>query len=162
MALFFCCNSNSEDYEKLADAITTETSQKLQAEKGLCLIGTGGRMMDDIKMMSMSFEFFHPIDVQQGRQLLIFSINEYLRDINNNEKIRSYLNKYPFTEKNIEIHIWIRNPDGSMVSLDKIYYISAIDGVLTYYIDDPERFSRKIVYRETYAEALSKFGHLGT
>src|SRR5262245_49222943 len=127
MALFGCFKSHLPPYEKLADEITLKTCEKLEVEKGLSLIGIGGRMMDNIKMMGICFELFHPIEVEEGRELLIFSMNEYLHDINNNEKIRSYLHEYPFTDKNIEIQIWIRNTDRSKVSVDQIYYISAIN-----------------------------------
>jgi len=118
------------------------------------LIGTGGQMMDDIQMMAMSFEVCRPIDVSKARQLLISVIQKYLSKINNDEKIRPYLHQYPFTDKNIEIDFWIRNPDRSRVALNKIYYVSAIDGILRYYVDDPEKFSRKLVNEETYEEAL--------
>lgn len=143
-----------EDYEKIADVITAKIAKELRVEKGLRLIGTGGRMMDDIKMMNMGFEFFSPLDITKSRELLLSIIKKYLIAINNNEKIRPYLHEYPFTAKNIEIDIWIRNPDGSSVSLDMIYYISAINGILYYYIDDPEKYSRKTVHQETYEEAL--------
>ncbi len=156
VTLFCCFNSKEEDYEKLGNVITTKTANRLRIEKGLYLIGTGGQMMDDIQIMGMGFEFFHPIDIKKGRELLLFSIEEYLNAINCDEKIRPYLHQYPFTAKNIEMQVWIRNSDGSRVPLDKIYYISAIDGILTYYTDDPEKYWRKTVHKETYEEALQE------
>jgi hypothetical protein len=82
------------------------------------------------------------------------AIRKYLSEINSDEKIRPYLHQYPFTDKNIEIDFWIRNSDGSRVALDKIYYVSAINGILRYYTEDPEKFSRKLVHEESYEEAL--------
>jgi hypothetical protein len=154
MFLFCSFNPESEDYEKLANKITHKVANQLLIEKNMHLIGTGGQMMDDIQMMAMSFEVYRPIDVLKARRLLISAMQKYLSEINDDEKVRPYLHQYPFTDQNIEIDFWIRNPDGSRVLPDKIYYVSAINGILRYYIDDPENFSRKIVHQETYEEAL--------
>jgi hypothetical protein len=50
-SFFLGCSSfghQSPRYVKLADEITAKTAKKLEKEKKLHLIGTGGRMMDDI------------------------------------------------------------------------------------------------------------------
>lgn len=143
-----------EDYEKLANAITLKVARKLKTDKDLCLIGIVGGMMDDIKMMGMAFEYSQSIDVKRGRELLLFSISEYLAAINGDEKVRSYLHTYPFTVKDVEIKIHIRNPDGSIVSPENIYYISSINGELCYYLNDPEYYSRICLLQETYEEAM--------
>jgi len=152
--LFYFFYSSEVHYEKFAHKITIKTAQKLRNEKGLYLIGIGGQMMGDIQMMYMGFQYFKPVDVESGRDLLVYSIKLYLKEINNNEKVRPYLHSYPFTVKNIEIRIWIRNPDGSKVSSDELRYISAIDGILSYYMDGIDEYSSKTVHEETYEEAL--------
>ena len=155
----FGCSSfgyQSPGYVKTAHAITANTAKKLEEQKKLYLIGTGGGMMHDIRMMAMGFQFFHEVDLKEARELVVYAVREYLSDINNNEEVRPYLRNYPFTAKNVEIQIWIYNPDGSDPSLEKIYYISAINGVLTYYLDLPKTYSRKAICKETYEEALQK------
>ena len=142
------------DYEKIADDITEKTAQKLKEKKDLYLIGTGGGMMNDIQMMAMSFDYYQEVDLKKARELLVYAVNEYLSDINSNEEIRPYLHEYPFTAKNVEIRIWIWKPDRSKPSSEKILYISAIDGILTYYLDFPEKYTFKAIYEETYEEAL--------
>ena len=67
--------------------------------------------------------------------------------------MKPYLHQYPFTSKNVEIRIWIFKPNRSNPDPDKIYHISAIDGILTYYLDLPETYSRKVIRKETYEEA---------
>lgn len=157
--LFYFFYSDVVNYEKFAHKITIKTAQKLRDEKGLYLIGTGGQMMDDIQMMYMGFQYFKPINVESGRDLLVCSIQLYLNEINQNEKVNPYLHSYPFTVKNVEIRIWIRNPDGSKVSSDELRYISAIDGILSYYMDGTEEYSRETVHEETYEEALQAATH---
>src|SRR3972149_10675641 len=85
---FFCfssCGYQVPEYEKIADAITAKTAKKLEKEKGLLLIGTGGQMMNDIQMMMMGFFFYRVVDIETARQLLVDSVEEYLSAINSNE-----------------------------------------------------------------------------
>lgn len=152
--LFGCSSfSPSPDYEKIADKITEKTAKELKAQKNLYLVGTGGQMMDDIQMMAMSFDYYQEVDLKTARELIVHVINEYLSAINSNKEIRPYLHEYPFTAKNVEIRIWVFEPNGSNPPLDKIYYISAIDGSLAYYLDLPETHSRQAICKEAYEEA---------
>src|SRR5690349_17251203 len=156
LSLAFGCNSMTyklSDDEKIANQITQETAKKLKEKKNLILIGTGGQMMHEIEMLAMSFNYYHEVNLEQARELLICAINEYLSDINNNQDVRPYLHEYPFTSKNVEIRIFIYGPDRRKLSPDKIGYILSIDGVLEYYTraDDDHP-----VCKETYAEALSE------
>ncbi|NNM43194.1 MAG: hypothetical protein HKM07_02500 [Chlamydiae bacterium] len=146
--------STSENYEQIADTITTETAKKLQKEKGLILAGTGGRMMNDIQMMMIGLTFSHEVTVEEARELLIYSTEKYLLEINNNEKIRLYLHEYPLTAKNIEIEIFFRNPDGSSVGPGKIRVATAYEGILTYSVKYAENKSLKSIHTETFEQAL--------
>ena len=144
-----------EDYEHIADGITARTAQKLKKEKGVVCIGTGGGMMGNIYNMHMGFQFFHEVDLQEARKLLVSVIDEYLYEINSSTRVRPYLCEYPYTVKGIEISIWIQKPNGSDVPLDEIDYISAIDGVLTYYLcNAPEDYKRRSIHQEIYEQAV--------
>lgn len=147
-------SSSSGDYEKLADAITIEISKKLHNEKELHLIGIGGRMMDDIKMMMMGFEYHKIVNIGTARRLLVESVEEYLSEINASEKLRPFLHNYPFTAENIQIVIYFRNPDGSKVASGQINVASAREGKMSYYIDYPEKHTLKAICEETYEDAL--------
>jgi hypothetical protein len=157
-SLLFGCSSFSQfsDYEKIADEITERTAKELKAEKNLYLVGTGGQMMDDIQMMAMSFYYYQEVDLKAARELIVYVINKYLLAINSNKEIRPSLHEYPFTAKNVEIRIWVFEPNGSNPPLDKIHYISAIDGSLAYYLDLPETYSRQVICEETYEKALQE------
>ena len=80
------------DYEKIADQITKRTAKKLEQQNKLCLIGIGGQMMNDIQLMRMCFHLYREVTLEEARELVIAAANEYLSDINNNEKIEK-LNK---------------------------------------------------------------------
>lgn len=157
LSFVFGCSSfgyESPRYVKLAHEITEKTAKKLKAQKNLYLAGTGGQMMNDIQMMMMGFDLYEVIDIETARQLLVDSVQEYLSAINSNEEIRPYLHNYPFTAKNVEIVIYIYNPDGSQVPLDKITIAAANQGRVVYYVDDPQKHTIKTIHEETYEEAL--------
>jgi hypothetical protein len=134
--LFLLSDSDQQsiDYEKIADNITNKTAKKLEEEKGLILVGIGGQMMNDIQKMSISFYLYHEVDLATARELVVNSVNEYLKEINNNKEIQPYLHEYPFTAKNIEISIFIYNSDRSDLPLNKIYCVSADEGKVSYFI----------------------------
>src|SRR5437879_1925706 len=101
--------SDTEDYEEIADRITYTVAEKVKKEKKLYVSGTGGGMMNSIQCMGMDFKYFcNNITINQGRELLMYCIDEYLYHINNNIMIRPFLKTYPF--KNVEIAIFIE-PD---------------------------------------------------
>lgn len=152
--LISCSSYKSSNYEKMADKITMKTAQKLEKERNLVLIGIGGGMMRNIRMMAMSFVYKHEISVGEGRSLLIAALEEYINAVNSNEEIRPYLVNYPFDPKNIEIRIFIHNPDNSPVAEGKISVISAIKGILEYDADEGNGY--KNIHRETYEEAIEK------
>jgi hypothetical protein len=156
LTIFAGCHFFEPRYIKLADQITLKTAKQLQQEDNLALVGTGGQMMHDIQMMAMSFYLYHEVDLNEARALLIHAVNQYLLAINSDEKIRPYLHEYPFTAKNLEVRIWAFNADGSEVPLDKIYYLCAIGGIFKYYLNEPETFSRKLIHKETFEEAVEK------
>ena len=150
----YSCSWPSVNYEKVADKITARTAKKLKQEKGLILIGTGGGMMNDIKMMMMGFNYYKVIDMDEARKLLIYCVEEYLNAINSDEKVRPYLHNYPFTAENIEIKIFFYKPDGSNVAPNEISVATANEGRMAYSIDDPEKHTLKRIHRESYEEAL--------
>jgi hypothetical protein len=143
-----------QDDEKLVDAITAKTAQKLKDEKGLILVGTGGRMMDDIKMLMMGFDCSKEVDVEKARELLIYCVKEYLSEINSSKEIRPFLHNYPFTPKNVEIVIYFHNSDRSRVPSDKITVAASNDGEIIYYVYDLEKRTLKTLCEESYERAL--------
>jgi hypothetical protein len=158
LALSSCTNFQDRlSYdEKLANECLKKAAIQLKKKKGLHLFGTGGRMMDQIKVLHLSFIYYKPIDIKEGRELLIASVNELIDVVNASEHIRPYLNNYPFEPKNIGIEIFLRNPDGSFVAPEQLRVISAEEGILSFKIDNPETRLFQIVHKETYEEALLK------
>jgi len=151
------CN-HSAAYVKIANKITDRIGKKLQKEKGLVLIGKGGKMTNDIQLMRMAFYFYPPMPIKAARSLLLYSIKEYLLAINENKKIQSYLHVYPFTAENVEIVIYFYNRNGAFTLAEELDLAIAKNGRFTYFIKDPKTKNCKEMYVETFEEAL-QIGH---
>ena len=153
-----CFGYQSPYYIKLADKITAKTAKKLEEQKHLYLIGTGGQMMDDIQMMAMSFAYYQEVSIETARELIVYAISNYLSAINTNAEIKPYLHEYPFTAKNVEISIFIYNPDRSKLPQEKIYCIECMKGKIGYYT---RANPHQAICEENYEKALQVIGHKG-
>ena len=150
----FACSSfgyQSPRYVILAHEITAKTGRELQVEKQLYLVGTGGRMMHDIQMMQMSFDYYQEVSVTSARELVLYSAKKYLSAVNSNSEIQPFLHDCPFTAKNIEILIFFYDHEGRELPLEKIGCVECAHGELSYY----NRLSfREAIHEESYEEAL--------
>lgn len=142
--------------QKLVNKIRKDSAVQLKNELGLIPCGAGGQMMDQIKMLALSFDYREPIDIETGRELLIAAVEKFAAEINSNEAIRPYLGNYPFGPKNIEIRIFIKDRNGQEVGPEKICVISALKGVLEYEIHDTKTKRLTTLYEETFEEALNR------
>ena len=149
------CISLPEDYTQIATKIQRETASQLEKEKGLWAIGDSGQMYNDIQTMGIEFEYFHLVNLEEARELLVYAIQVFLHNINSNKEVRPFLHNYPFTTKNIEITIWIYQKSGKNPHQGNIECITLYQNKLTYKLTAPSKFELwPILHEETYAEAL--------
>ncbi|MBS0585362.1 MAG: hypothetical protein JSR76_03555 [Verrucomicrobia bacterium] len=113
--------------------INKQVALKLKKEKNLRSIGSGAEMMYEIKLLGLSFNYYNEIDIDKGRELLVFAASEYLDAINTNVELRPYLDHWPFTANDIEIDIGILKPTGKEVGLEKIDFLTCEKNELKYY-----------------------------
>ena len=152
--LCFGCERHSR-HVVLADQLIDKIADQLQKEKELRMIGNGGQMMGDVQLIRIEFQYFHLVDLQDARKLLIYTIQTFLKNINGDQKIRPYLHTYPFSTNNIEVKIWIHQPNGNYPSEGDIQCSSLGNNVLLYRIVEPSEFApMPILHEETYEEAL--------
>jgi len=153
---FFSLKKKKVDYEKIADRITGRTMLKIEKETKLIFVGFGGGAMHNIRLLSMSFDYYQEVDLDQARELLLYAVDTYLEEINKDQEVRPYLITYPFTAANVEIQIFFYQPDRRDLGPGKIYYSSAIDGIFDFYIPGKEQYSRETFSEETYEEAKQR------
>lgn len=160
---FICCNLNKpkDSYklskkEILSDEILKKAAIELMAKTGLQPCGTGAQMLDQIKMLALSFYYKKPLQIHEARALLIKSVDVLVDAVNADERIRPYLNNYPFTPKNVEIRIFLRRHDSFDVPPGELSAVSAITGIFEYEIDNPQTKLFTTILSETYEEAKKK------
>ncbi len=147
--------STSCDYDKIADKITAATAKKIERETSLRPCGAGGGSENNhLRKLNMSFHCFKEINIDHGRQLITYCVNEYLAAINSNEEIRSSLIHFPFTPNDVEIHIFIRQPDNRDVPPGNLSIVSEREGKVAYKVFESDPFTLKRIHEETFEEAM--------
>jgi hypothetical protein len=142
--------------EQFADDILRKVATKLKQETGLIPCGTIGQMLNKVQVLGLSFNYYLPADIVEGRKMLIQAINSLMDEVNQEKRIHPYLSRYPFTSRNIEIHIYLRSPEGRDVTPGALWIIEASEGFLHYKIDNPATHRLTDIYKETYDEALER------
>lgn len=150
----FCitlCSVPSEK-ERIVCKLETKVAKKLKEELGLIPFGVGGQMMNQIQILMLDFQYRQPISMKEGRRLLVKAVFEYLNEINSNETIRKYLQRYPFQPRNVEICIYLKKSDGSDYGLNELVVLAAREGKIQFKFNKTEFLFRTI--QETFEEAL--------
>ena len=142
--------------ELIVNEIIAKTARHLKKEKGLQPCGTGAQMMDEVKMLALSFDYNKPLEIEEGRKLIVYAVETFVSMINSDERIHPYLYNYPFEPKNVEVAIFIKNPDRSSIEPEKLCLISVIKGILEYDVHDAKTSHLKTIYEETFVEAQKK------
>lgn len=122
--------------------------------------GTGGQMMDEIKMLYFGFNYFYEISIDEARKLLLMAAKVALNKINNCDEIRPYLANYPFKPINVKIDIFLRNSDYTPFDCEKLQVISFHEGKLEYMNHNSVNNFLTTIHKETYEEALAKIGNV--
>lgn len=155
----FGCNSKpkhiSPPYVEMASKIRGTTAQKLAKRHNMNIFGIGGGMADCVNFLGLDFLIQGPLSKEQLRRILIDSVQELLKAVNGNEEIRPYLKNYPFTEREISVTLFIKDPNGKKIYDPEIGVASAGQGTIYYYTDDKENmYVYKQEIKEDYETAL--------
>lgn len=138
---------------KLVQEIRSQVAYKLMREKGLIPFGSGGGAIDQIRMIALSFEYRKPVTIEEGRDLVLTVVHELVKAVNTDERIRPYLESYPFGPERVEIEIFVRDVNGERLPSSAATLVSCCDGICRYQIFhfDEKRF--ETILKETFAEA---------
>jgi len=138
---------------KLTQEIRSQVACKLMRERGLIPCGSGGGAIDQIHMIALSFNYRKPLSIEEGRDLVLTAVHELVDAVNGDERIRPYLESYPFGPERIEIRIFVRDIKGKRLPSSAATLVSCCDGICRYQIFhfDEKRF--ETILKETFAEA---------
>lgn len=163
--VFFLVSCSSGNYEisekeRVSNQILKKTSDKIAHDLGVDPFGSGGRAMYQVEKLALMFRCEYPIDVEQGRRWLIAAVQELMNAMNEDERIRPYLARYPVGPESVEIMIYSSDRNGNGFGPNNPVSVIANQGILRYRVEDPadpDRFL--ILLTETYQEALAKLAN---
>ncbi len=137
--------------EKLSNAVLKNAAQQIQQELGLICCGTTGRAYHQIKMLGLSFNCRRPLDIENGRRLVVEATQKLINAMNAEENLRQYLDHYPVGAEMIWMQIDVQDRSGNSLSM-----VTANQGVIDYDVKDPGDQHLRLVFQETYKEAVEK------
>lgn len=154
-----CMSSSNIEYSKedrLVTQIEAKLAQHLAAKYGLRVVGDSTSMPGGvIKEVGLLFQVNHLLTREEARELLVNCVQEFLSEMNSNEEIRPHLENYPFTSKNIDITVFIKDQKGKDVFDPNLGVVHARFGKLDYatYKKENEFYQHQSDYEETFEEA---------
>ena len=156
LVLFLCSSCSKTDYEKkrdLENRIIGKTWDQLKKEKELVPIGESKSITPGNEFIGLTFQYFHPLTIDEARELVIYSAETFLHNLNSNETLNKLLEK-PYPMNWIEIRIFLYNPDYSDIPPPNISIVKLKKNKIIYLTDDKTDF--EIIQEEPYEEALKK------
>ena len=154
-----CCSKKPSEpiYCQYADDITHPYIAYVSKKYQLYCYGQGGGFLQNVNKIILYFENQNKkLDVEQSRILIVNCVEELLQRINKYERIRPYLQNYPFTNKEIKISIAFYNKTEKRVEQKYIAFIFIKNGKLTYCSYNHETKQFIDMHEEPYTEALEK------
>lgn len=154
--LLICICSCSEEQKHIREAnrIMRSYTNYMKNCEHFHLKSFGGRMMTDIKEISLSYKKKENVNINKARRLFVLNSEKLLNLINTDEIIRHYLHIYPFVIKNIELSLFFCDDHGKSVSSEYIALVFYAKGNICYYKFDLAIDNFQQVYEEPYEEAL--------
>ena len=142
--------------EKLILAVEKQAGEALSSKHQMRYQGSGGGFKNNkISMSALSFTIVKPLNKHDARHLIVDSIHEFLKTINDNNELSPYLLNNPFTINNIELTIFTTLPNGNSYYDPFLSVVCTHNGKIYYRSYDPDKkYHYKIDDVETFEEAL--------
>lgn len=146
--------NKSEDYEVYVNEIVNTFSKEMKKEFGLICIGSGGRMPKNVKQIDVLFITYRKATVEEARVLEVKATEKLLQAINSHQKIRPFLEEYPFQANRARISIAFREPDNSCRTDGSVVYAFQVKNKIYYQAEESITEKRIMLAEEPYEEAL--------
>ena len=140
-------------YIVYAKEIMNTFISKSEKEYTLECIGTGGKFSKNVAGITIKFVAYRKGTLEEARLLEVTMIEALLSRINTDEKIRPFLNAYPFNINDIKISIAFHKKDNSCYSDGSVVYVSHIKNKLFYYSEKPKTEDLILIMEEPYEQA---------
>ena len=138
--LLGCARDPLKEHEKAAYSVMHKVSEILKTRHQLYYSGrieSGGK--NGYYVMGLNYDHFGKITKDEGRKMIIDSVNTFLQEINSDPKLQKYLLKKPFLPADVWIMIFPFSIDGTDIFYPDIVVISAVQGKIFYKTKSPDQ-----------------------
>lgn len=142
--------------EKLSNMVLKEAAQQIRKDLDLICCGTGGEAYHQIKMLGLSLNCHRPVDIDNGRRLVVNATQTLIDIMNAKENLRQYLDHYPVDAGMIWMQIVVQGKNGESLGSESLSFVTADQGIIKYKVEEAGEPYLRIVFQETYEEALEK------
>ncbi|MBM3192256.1 MAG: hypothetical protein FJZ63_06385 [Chlamydiae bacterium] len=141
-------------YVEYADNITKKFCADVAKKHLIFYYGGGGGFLKNVERIFLDFSAVKNLNIEEARSLVLDCTEDLLQRINNDKKIKPYLEHYPFTEKGLRLSISFDTPDQKRVSSKYVAHVLATNGSIYYSSYDHKKQQLVDLYEEPYQEAL--------
>lgn len=149
---FLTINQEMSIDEKIVNQILKKTGKDLERQYHLNCDGSGASMMEEVKMLALSFTSTTPLSISDARKLILECVKDFCKNVNENKEVTPFLSNIPFTSKNIEVRITGHDKNNTAVSPPHIAYVASLKGNIFYYAREG---NLKLIHKESFEEAES-------
>lgn len=151
-----CISAPIKPHIQAAHAVSQPYIKKVCKTHNLSVLGTGGRMMNQVEDISVSFIALTEFDINQAREHFVAIALPLVQEIEQSLELKHYLAHPDNPETAANISVTYKNSNGIRPSPPLIAHAMMLDGKIYYSISDSPTSPYRDVYEETYQEALSK------
>ena len=119
-------------------------------------VGTGGRFSHNVAVIDINFIAYRKGTIEEARILEVALTEALLKAVNENEKIRSFLNEYPFKAGDIHISLSFNKKDNSSYDDGSVAHTFTAKNNRFYCSRDPKTGLLTDLLKEPYEEARKK------
>lgn len=147
-------NDNNVEHIRYAKEIISSFTQECEKNHQVVCIATGGELSHNVKKIKLSFIAYRKGSIEEARKIEVAIIEDLLKKVNAHEKIRPFLDEYPFQPHNLSISLAFRKRDDSCYTDGSVVLTLIGKGKLLYCREDPKTGKLEDIMEEPYEEAL--------
>ena len=143
------------DYCKMEAKAESEAIQEVCARYALKCSSRGGGAINVVRSAHFGVDAYRALTVSEARRIVVCSTLIFAKHINGCKPLRPFLIEYPFPMKELSVMLTSnKNLQDSSCNPDRLYYVSGSNGKLTYYESCAPNGKFKILFQESFNDAL--------
>jgi hypothetical protein len=143
----------AEDYEVYVNQVLREFALEMKKEYGLTCIGDRSRMPYEVSEIEVLFIAKRNATIEEARELEIKTTERFVEVINAHEKIRPFLEEYPFGANRAKVSISFKKENGRYAD-EGVSVVRQCRGNVCYRVKVPDSPLFESMGEEPYEEAL--------